>query len=146
MMRAVPRSTRADLEMRGELPATLQAAEEFIGDFRRQSQTRLSPEDYFTAELLMREALTNAVVHGSHADPDQRVSCWWRLKDARLLIAVQDDGCGFDWRAAWNNQAASPDCSGRGIEILRKYSSRVRFNGRGNAVIIVKRFVEEKQP
>jgi len=130
----------ADCEMRRALPATLQAAEEFFMDFRRRSQVLLGCVNSFAAELLVREALTNAVVHGCRADPNKQIRCSLRLKRRRLLIAVEDDGDGFDWRAAWSHAAELTDCSGRGIEILRKYANRVRYNGRGNAVAIVKRF------
>ena len=62
-----------------------------------------------------------------------------RLKGRRLLIAVEDDGDGFDWRAAWGNSADLSDCSGRGIEILRKYANHVRYNDKGNVVAMIKR-------
>lgn len=137
-------SSRVDCEIRRNMPATLQAIEEFVVEFRERCQARLDRKSFFGAELLLREALTNAVRHGSHEDPAKQVRCCLRIKGGRLLIAVEDYGCGFDWRAAWNNHAASPDCSGRGVEILRKYASRVRYNNRGNAVTIVKRFFEEK--
>jgi serine/threonine-protein kinase RsbW len=139
-------SARSGLEMRRDMPATFESVEQFIVDFRERCQALLDPKSLFGAQLLLREALANAVRHGSHADPNKQIRCCLRIKGGRLLIAVRDFGCGFDWRRAWDNQAASPDCSGRGIEILRKYSSRVRYNDRGNAVIIVKRFVEEKKP
>lgn len=133
------RSARVDCEMRRSLPATLQAVEEFFVVFRQRSQALLDRVDCFAAELLVREALTNAVLHGCHADPSKQVRCSLRLKGRRLLIAVDDDGDGFAWRAAWSNSAAFSDCSGRGIEILRKYANHVRYNDRGNAVTIVKR-------
>jgi serine/threonine-protein kinase RsbW len=138
-------AARVECEMRCALPATLRAAEEFYVDFRRRSQTLLDGTSRFAAELLLREALTNAVVHGCHADPNKQVRCSLRIKNRRLLIAVEDDGVGFDWRAAWGHSANSSDCSGRGIAILRKYASRVRYNTRDNTVTIVKRFFEEKQ-
>jgi len=139
-------SSRVDLEMRREMPATFESAEQFIVDFRERCQALLDHKSLFGAELLLREALTNAVRHGSHTGPGKQMKCCLRIKGGRLLIAVEDYGCGFDWRRAWESQAQTQDCSGRGIEILRKYSSRVRYNDRGNAVIIVKRFVEENQP
>jgi serine/threonine-protein kinase RsbW len=133
-------SLRVYCEMRREIPATLQAVEEFVVDFRGRCQALLDRGNGFAAELLVREALTNAVVHGSRTDPGRRVRCCVRLKSGRLVIRVEDNGDGFDWRAARDNRAAPPDCSGRGIEILRKYADRVRYNERGNGVTIVKRF------
>ena len=133
-------ASRADCEMRTALPATLEAVEAFFVDFRRRSRELLDRADCFAAELLVREALTNAVVHGCHTDPNKQVRCSLRLKGLRLLIVVEDDGDGFDWRAAWGNVAKFPECSGRGIEILRKYARRVRYNDKGNAVALIKRF------
>ena len=134
----------ADFEMRGTMPATLKAGEVFLADFRMRTVARLDAANGFAAELLMREALTNAVVHGCHADPGKQVRCCVRLNDVRLLIAVEDDGAGFDWRAAWARQAGRGDCSGRGVEILHRYASRVRYNAGGNGVTLIRRFVEEK--
>jgi serine/threonine-protein kinase RsbW len=125
--------------MRAELPASLRAVEEFFVGFRLKSQALLDRVNCFAAELLVREALTNAVVHGCHSDPNKQVRCFLRLKGRHLLIAVQDDGDGFDWRAARGKTAAFPDDSGRGMEILRKYANHVRYNERGNVVAMIKR-------
>ena len=126
--------------MRRTLPATLPAAEEFFADFRRRSQALLGDGNCFAAELLVREALTNAIVHGCRADPDKQIRYSLRLNSRRLLLAVEDDGEGFDWRVAWDKPVMGSDCSGRGMEIFRKYANGVRYNDRGNAVTIVKRF------
>jgi anti-sigma regulatory factor (Ser/Thr protein kinase) len=133
-------SKRFDCDMRITLPATLEAVEEFFLEFRGRSQVSLGRQDGFAAELLVREALTNAVMHGSGADPGKQVRCALRLRPDRLFVAVADDGEGFDWRAAESRTRFSDDCSGRGIEILRQYANRVRFNGKGNVVTMIKRF------
>ena len=131
-----------DCEMRTVLPATLPAVEEFFAEFRRRSRAMLDRANSFVAELLVREALTNAVVHGCQADPNKQIRCVLRLRlrNRRLLIAVEDDGDGFDWRAALRNSAAFSDCSGRGLAILRMYASRIRYSSRGNLVTIIRRF------
>ncbi len=126
-------------ELRTTLPATLEALEEFFVVFRRRAENILSHADCFAAELLAREALTNAVVHGCHADPLKHVLCVLRLRGRRLTIAVRDEGEGFDWRAAWDRHGGSFASSGRGIEILRKFAIRVRYNQKGNAVTMIKR-------
>jgi anti-sigma regulatory factor (Ser/Thr protein kinase) len=126
--------------MRITVPATLAAVEEFFVEFRRRSQASLQPRNCFAAELLVREALTNAVMHGSGADPDKHVRCALRLRGNSLFIAVADDGEGFDWRAAGTKARKEDDCSGRGLEILHLYADRVRFSGKGNVVTMIKRF------
>jgi serine/threonine-protein kinase RsbW len=132
------RSARIDCEIRTLLPATLEAVEEFFTEFRRRSENLLSGENYFAAELLVREALTNAVLHGCGADPRKQVRCTLRLRGTRLFISVSDDGEGFDWRAERNSTADLWDCSGRGMELLRQYADRVRFNNKGNVVTLIK--------
>ena len=132
------RASRFACEMRTTLPASLDALDRFFAEFRQRAQCILSQADCFAAELLAREALTNAVVHGCHADPRKHVLCVLRLRGRRMTIAVHDEGEGFDWRAAWNRHGGIFASSGRGIEILRKFAIRVRYNDKGNAVTIVK--------
>jgi len=126
-------------ELRITLPASFDAVEDFFVQFRKRSQVMLNHPDCFAAELLVREALTNAVVHGCNTDPCMHVQCILRLKRRRLLIAIKDDGEGFDWRAAVAHSAALYDTSGRGLDILHKYGNHVRYNEQGNEVTIVKR-------
>jgi len=127
-------------EWRFELPASLKAIEEFCIRFHEWRALHCAGLEPFPSELLLREALTNSVVHGATEDPGQRISCVLRAKKGRLLIAVKDEGEGFDWRAAFNRTADLGDDHGRGIEILKRYASSVRFNPKGNSVTLVKRF------
>jgi len=128
------------------LPATLEALEPYLQEFRARCQCLENRADRFAAELLLREVLTNAVVHGSHGDPHRQVRCAVHLDRWRLSIAVADDGEGFDWQHTGGLGGTELLCSGRGIRILRHYASRVRFNRKGNAVAILKRFGEANQP
>lgn len=131
-------ATRFDSEMRITLPATLDAIEEFFVEFRRRSNALIGRQNCFAAELLVREALTNAVVHGCGSNPVKQVRCSLRLRGSRLFIAVEDEGEGFDWRATRSSRADIPDGSGRGMEILHRYANRVRFNDKGNVVMMLK--------
>ena len=133
-------SSRIDCEMRSVMPATLEAIEGFLAELHLRCGAMHDWVNCFTTELLVREALTNAVMHGCGADPARQVQCVLRLRDRGLLIAVMDEGEGFDWRAAFDREGEDFECSGRGISILRAYADRVRYNNKGNAVTILKRF------
>ena len=133
-----------DCEMRGSMPATLQAVEEFLVEFGRRSRALLVPQNCFAVELLIREALTNAVVHGCRQNPDKQVRCCLRLRAGRLLVVVADEGAGFDWRSARGARAGIPDSSGRGMEILHRYANHVHFNDRGNVVTMIKQLERGK--
>jgi anti-sigma regulatory factor (Ser/Thr protein kinase) len=127
-------------EWRAELPATVEAIDRFCVDFQVWRAANCGDLEPFPAELLLREALTNSVVHGCGEDAGRRVSCLLRARACRLFIAVCDGGDGFDWRSVWSRRAKATDVGGRGIEILRQYSDAIRFNSKGNAVALVKRY------
>jgi serine/threonine-protein kinase RsbW len=127
-------------ELRAELPATHDGLERFCAEFRLWLAGSCPSLDQFAAELLLREALTNCVVHACSEDPSKRITCVVRAKPGRLLIAVRDSGPGFDWRAVWNASANIFDTHGRGIEMLRIYANAVRFNESGNSMTLMKRF------
>jgi anti-sigma regulatory factor (Ser/Thr protein kinase) len=127
-------------EWRFELDPTLEAIEEVCANFRVWRAQTCADLEQFPAELLLREALTNSVAHGCPKGSSARIRVVLRAKQRRLFIAVQDEGEGFDWRAAWNKRADASDTHGRGVEIFRQYANSVRFNPKGNSVILIKRF------
>ena len=131
------RRERSRYELREEMPATLGAVERFCARMRQWGDA-VGLGQSFAAELLVREALNNAVLHGSKADPSKRVVCLLRWRATRLTIAVRDEGCGFDWRGAQQRHADTDSTSGRGLWLFEAYANRVRFGGRGNSVVIVK--------
>lgn len=126
------------------LPATLASVEALVREFRLHAGAGPGGATCFAVELLLREALANAVVHGCGNDPAKRIRCRVRSRRRHVTIAVADPGAGFDWRREWMNRPAASDCRGRGLEILRTYASRVRFNRAGNGVVILKRFGEKQ--
>ncbi|MDP3428245.1 MAG: ATP-binding protein [Humidesulfovibrio sp.] len=100
----------------------------------------------FELELIAREALGNAVRHGSRNDPAQTVSVRLTVHPGRAELNVTDGGAGFDWRGA-PSCVPNPDCeTGRGLSILKYYADSVDFNETGNSVSISKVLpVEEDQ-
>jgi len=128
------------VEWRFEFPASLEAIEEVCLRFHEWRALHCARLEPFPSELLLREALTNSVVHGASEDQGQRISCVLRAGKDRLLMAVKDRGKGFDWRAAFQRKPDLEDTHGRGIEILKRYADSVRFNSQGNSVTLVKRF------
>jgi anti-sigma regulatory factor (Ser/Thr protein kinase) len=127
-------------EQRGGFPATLEAMERFIAGLGLRNGWFPHCSDAFAAELLLREILSNAVLHGSSGEGEGRVLCAVRRLEDCLEIVAHDDGPGFDWRAALGRDAGAVAVSGRGLEILRSYSTAFRFNARGNAVSVRRQF------
>jgi len=98
--------------------------------------------DLADLRLAIAEALSNAVIHGNREDPDKTVCiCAGCDGQSRLLIAVTDEGDGFD-------PTVLPDCTaagnigsshGRGVFLMRCLVDDVEFNLGGRQVVLRKR-------
>ncbi len=91
----------------------------------------------FEIELALREALANAIEHGSGHDPSKQVQCCVACdKDRGMLIVVRDPGPGFD-------PASIPSptlgvnlfsTGGRGIYLINQLMDEVRFEKGGTEI------------
>lgn len=96
--------------------------------------------DIFAIELLLREALVNAVKHGCRENPKKYVHCVVRVTAHRASLFIADEGKGFDWKSQKLHVAKNTDTSGRGVSIYQAYATQFSFNEKGNAVRIVRKF------
>ncbi len=80
--------------------------------------------------LSVRESVTNAIHHGNQLDESKRVGVRFRIDRHRLLIAVSDQGIGFD-------QTSVPDpldpgnlmnTSGRGVFYVHTFMDEVTYH------------------
>jgi serine/threonine-protein kinase RsbW len=92
--------------------------------------------------LVLTEALVNAIKHANTKDPDKEVLIRINVSDSELLIRVYDDGKGFDLNLIANNVCPDPlSEQGRGIFIIRSLMDSVEYkkaNG-GNVLEMKKR-------
>ena len=105
----------------------------------------VSEESAFGIEMALREAVTNAMVHGNQEDESKFVEVIFNCHDDELEVEVRDQGEGFD-------PANVPDptnaenllkTSGRGIFLMRTFMDQVEWVNRpegGTAVRMRKRF------
>ncbi len=95
-----------------------------------------SARDLFAVRLSLEEALANGLKHGTKGDPGKPVQVRYHVGPDRTLAEVEDPGPGFDPAAVPDPQApqnlARP--GGRGLLLMRRYTSWVRYHGRGNRV------------
>jgi anti-sigma regulatory factor (Ser/Thr protein kinase) len=90
-----------------------------------------SCDDVELIGLAIREALTNALVHGNRYDPEKPIGISVTLKDdGSLFVSVKDSGSGFDPNALPNPLAVENLLSnhGRGIFLMRQLMDEVEFN------------------
>jgi serine/threonine-protein kinase RsbW len=99
----------------------------------------------FGVDMAVREAVTNAVVHGNQEDESKSVEVIFGCGEDALEIEIRDQGEGFD-------PATVPDptepanllkTSGRGIFLMRTFMDEVDWFMRpdgGTTVRLVKKF------
>jgi anti-sigma regulatory factor (Ser/Thr protein kinase) len=128
--------------MRRKLPAANQAVDELCGELRTGLLAKMPRRERFAIELLLREALMNAVVHGARGEVSAEIDCEVCPVAGGIKIRVSDGGPGFDWRTCQEAVPGPLSESGRGMHILRRYASRVEYSGNGNQVELTRMFQE----
>jgi serine/threonine-protein kinase RsbW len=94
-------------------------------------------------EIALREAITNAVLHGNKADPEKRVTicCEFGLGTGASVI-VRDEGQGFDPANVVDPTTTENIESdhGRGLYLMRALMEEVHFEQGGTEVHMRKGF------
>jgi len=91
----------------------------------------------FVVELVARECVNNAVLHGSRQDPEKLVMLLLRLGRRHVCLRVADQGPGFAWRNVLDRPMPDDHAvRGRGLPILEMYASRLRFSQDGSCVTV----------
>ena len=126
-------------------PAEARSIQEQIEQLLLERQAH--DHDIFSIRLALEEALVNAIKHGNQMDLQKKVQVSYRLLADRFEVAIADEGSGFD-----PNDVPDPTAienlerpCGRGLMLMRHYMSEVRYNDRGNAVVMSKVFRNGKK-
>ncbi len=125
--------------IRKKLRANVEHLDQLCAELRENLGSWRSEGELFACDLLLREVMLNAIMHGCPEASDSMVRCKLSFFSDGLQITVQDEGCGFD-RNVWMARPYDPDKdSGRGLMIIRRYADRFRYNYSGNCLSIKKR-------
>ena len=121
----VHQRTTLEAHFRAQPPATVAAAAAAVAEFI--SRTGVSEDAAFGIDMAVREAVTNAVVHGNSQDEDKVVDIVLRSSPDAVEISVHDQGPGFN-----PNEVPDPTAdenllktSGRGIFFMRSFMDEV---------------------
>jgi serine/threonine-protein kinase RsbW len=99
----------------------------------------------FGVDMSVREAITNAMVHGNQEDETKSVEVMLSCSGGLLEIEVKDQGQGFDPKSVPDptDPANILKSSGRGIFLMKTFMDEVNWSARpegGTIVRMVKRF------
>ena len=130
---------KVDLTLPGEVAAITPLVDKVLAIVREMGCAQGAE---FEIELALREALANAIEHGSRHDPEKHIQCCVACDHTRgMLIVVRDPGPGFD-----PDQIPSPiqgknlfSTGGRGIYLINQLMDEVRFERGGTEIHMVKR-------
>lgn len=93
----------------------------------------------FDVELLAREALVNAITHGSCMDEKKKVTFELCLRCDDIIMEITDDGEGFDWQKEFAKETQVTSEDDRGFPIFKHYADEVSYNDKGNKLFMKKR-------
>ena len=113
-----------------KLPSRIEAIGEAAGAATDAARRLGFADDaLFGVELAVREAVTNAVLHGNQRDESKPVEVGLSGTEAELVITVRDRGAGFDPEAVADPTAAENilKASGRGILFMRTFMDEVTW-------------------
>lgn len=84
----------------------------------------------FGVDMAVREAVTNAVLHGNQQDETKSVEITFNASPAALEITVRDRGAGFDPESVPDPTDAQNvmKTSGRGIFFMRTFMDEVTWS------------------
>ena len=130
-----------ELKLPSRIEAIAEAAEAVADAARRLG---FADDALFGIDLAVREAVTNAVLHGNRQDETVPFDVGVHGTDAGLTVTVRDRGAGFDPTRLADPTAEENilKASGRGILFMRTFMDEVAWEhpaGGGTLVRMIKK-------
>ncbi len=120
------------------IPSVVSMIDTVIGKIMGLIEQSHCWDDAESLDLVLREALANAIIHGNRSDPQKDVRiCVAIQPDCQMLIVVKDAGSGFDPSELPNPIVGQNLFAehGRGIFLINRLMEDVRFSfDRGTAI------------
>ena len=95
----------------------------------------------FDIRLCLEEALINAIKYGNRSKKDLKVRLAVEFNKEEVRITVEDQGKGFDPRQLKNctTETNLSKSHGRGVYLIHHLMDDVKYNSKGNSVLMVKK-------
>ncbi len=120
----------SDVALLGETVETIAACCYADGRPSRRARWRLC--------TVAAEALANAMLYGNRGERSRTVTVEIALDAERIVLAVTDEGDGFDPASVGvpDGEPMLDATRGRGLFLIRRLADHVAFNDRGNTIWI----------
>jgi serine/threonine-protein kinase RsbW len=112
----------------------------------------IDDSNIFELKVILNELFSNAIKHGNKGDCNKHIKVSAGLiEDGRAFIILEDEGDGYNYYSRSdvcqdsNDQISISDMkeTGRGILLVRNLCDNVKFNSKGNKVIISKKLYKK---
>jgi serine/threonine-protein kinase RsbW len=132
------RRNQSLFEIEAWLPSEIKAISPLVDQLMRLIEgSRCVAGNEYAVELALREALSNAVIHGNEMDAHKLVRIHCRCEPGKgVWLTVKDEGKGFDSAAVPDPLAVErlEEEHGRGIQLMKSSMDQVCFEGGGTIV------------
>jgi serine/threonine-protein kinase RsbW len=118
------------------IPSRMTEADSLCLKIRALFKTNELCRVWFPVELLARECLNNAVIHGNQNNVDMWIVLRLWVGREWIRLQVSDEGPGFAWRKARQNRLDASAPTGRGLQLCAWYAEHVQFNRSGNQITL----------
>jgi serine/threonine-protein kinase RsbW len=119
------------------IPARLESVSLVCVEMKHWLAGKVPSSQLFSLQILAREALNNAVLHGCAERAEKQVRFEITIGAGRVCLQVEDDGPGFDWQPLIVRKMVEENQEfGRGLYIYRMYADLIEFNPTGNCVCL----------
>ena len=103
----------------------------------------LKEDVLFEIKVVLNELLQNAIRHGNKEDDQKQVKIRVGVSGSNVYFIIEDEGEGFVNRCSGQQESFPDMCdmkeSGRGLVIVSNLCDRVKYNYKGNKVVVLKR-------
>ena len=133
----IRKAKRPALKLTRQISSQLEQVDSLCVEIRALLKEKGLESASFGTELMARECLNNAVIHGNQKKEGKRVCLNLGSTRDWVFLQVADEGEGFNWRTGGKAAPLDSDApSGRGILIISATADRVRFNRKGNQIAL----------
>lgn len=114
----------------------LRKVEKMVDDL--STEFSISSDVYGNILIATLEAANNAILHGNKLDETKNVNIVFKIDGNKLMVIIDDEGGGFDYRNVPDPTAPEniENVNGRGIFLMEKLSDKLEFNRNGATVLL----------
>ena len=105
-------------------------------DFENEVENRYNNNDFnHKCSHCFSEIVLNGIEHGNNNNPEKAIQVNVEFNNDSVVFFIENEGEGFDWKNKLTTKIPGKEnLRNRGIFLVNKFGSSVKFNEKGNKV------------